>query len=130
MTSSGGVPGNVIEIITLTNAVPPFGSGGIVVANSALRPVLTLGTQYWLVAFPSDPNVSMAWNLTFNDLSTPGLFIDDSVSLSGPWRSASGPAAAFQINGEPVPEPATMLLLGSGLVMLGARYRRCRARRS
>jgi len=126
MTSSGGFPGNVIESITLTNAVAPFGSNGIVVANSALHPVLTFGTQYWLVAFPSDPNIAMGWNFTFNDFLTPGAFTDDHVNLAGPWDPTGGPAAAFQINGDPVPEPTTMLLLGSGLTALGAAVRKRR----
>lgn len=129
MTSSGGFPGNVIESITLTNAVPPFGSGGIILANSALHPVLTFGTQYWLVVFPSDPNTAMAWNFTFNDFSTLGVFTHDN-SLAGPWLLDAGPAAAFQINGDPVPEPTTMLLLGTGLAALGAAVRkRCKDER-
>lgn len=126
MTSSGGAPGNIIETITVTN-LPSFGSGGIALANSALHPVLTSGTQYWLVAFPPDPNTIMAWNFSLIDFSSPvlGSFTD----LTGPWLSIQGqggPRPAFQINGEPVPEPATMLLLGTGLAALGTTVRKRR----
>ena len=130
MTSSGGAPGNIIEIITLTN-VPAFASGGIALANSALHPVLTSGTQYWLVAFPPDPDTFMAWNFSLIDFSSPvlGSFTD----LTGPWLSIQGPGGprpAFQINGEPIPEPTTMLLLGTGLAALGTTVRKRRAMNS
>ena len=122
MTSSGGLPGTIIETITLTDAVPMF-PPQIVVANSALHPVLTSGTQYWLVAFAPDPNTFGIWNLSLNDFSTPQA--RGFTSPTGPWVVANNvPRSAFQINGEPVPEPGTMLLLGTGLAMLGTAIRK------
>ncbi|HJP93007.1 MAG TPA: PEP-CTERM sorting domain-containing protein [Pyrinomonadaceae bacterium] len=124
MTSSGGLPGNIIETITLTDAVPMF-PPQIVVANSALHPVLTAGTQYWLVAFAPEPSTFGIWNLSLNDFSTPQA--RGFVSPTGPWivpNTLIKPA--FQINGEPVPEPSTMLLLGTGLATLGTAVRKRR----
>ena len=57
--------------------------------------------------------------LSFNDFSTPVLRGFD--SLSGPWFPVLGPAVprlAFQVNGAPIPEPATVLLLGPALALL------------
>ena len=127
MTSGGGLPANVIESFTLTD-LPEFASGEIVVINSALRPVLTSGIQYWLVAVPTDPDTLMAWNFSLNDFSTPSVF--SIGNITGPWFPLSPLQArpVFQINGEPVPEPATLLMLGSGLAAVGAAVRKRRKR--
>lgn len=123
MTSSGGLPGNIIETITLTDVVSTF--PGIVTANSALHPVLTSGTQYWLVAFGPEPNTFGTWNLSPDDFSSPQA--RGFTSPTGPWDLANNvPRSAFQINGEPVPEPNTMLLLGTGLATLGTAIRKRR----
>jgi hypothetical protein len=119
MTSSGGFPGAIVETITLTDAVAPIGTGGIVLANSALQPLLSAGTQYWIVAFAPEDDTFMGWNLSLNDFSAPVL-LNGSHSLTGPWEF-SAPRGAFQVNGTPVPEPATMLLLGASLTVIALR---------
>src|ERR1700730_2875269 len=46
---------------------------------------------------------------------------------TGPWFPVLGPLVprlAFQINGAPIPEPATMLLLGPALALIALRKRR------
>jgi hypothetical protein len=120
MTSSGGLPGNIIEIITVTAPT----SAGIVTANSALHPVLTSGTQYWLAVFAPEPDTFGIWNLALNDFSTPHAVAFNSPT--GPWVLNNVNRSAFQINGEPVPEPSTMLLLGTGLASLGTAVRKRR----
>lgn len=119
MTSSGGFPGTVVETISLTNAVAPIGTGGIVLASSALHPLLNAGTQYWIVAFAPEDDTFMGWNLSLNDFST-SVLLNGSHSLTGPWEF-SAPRGAFQVNGTPVPEPATMLLLSAALSVMALR---------
>ena len=123
MTSSGGLPGTIIETITLTDAVPMF-PPQIVVANSALHPVLTAGTQYWLAVFAPEPNTFGIWNFSLNDFSTPQALAF--TSPTGPWVVNNVTRSAFQINGEPIPEPSTLLLLGTGLATLGTAVRKRR----
>lgn len=120
MTSSGGLPGNIIETITVTMPTSP----GIVTANSALHPVLTSGTQYWVAVFAPEPNTFGIWNLALNDFLTPQA--RGFTSPTGPWVVGTVNRSAFQINGEPVPEPSTMLLLGTGLATLGTAVRKRR----
>lgn len=120
MTSSGGLPGNIIETITVTMPT----SAGIVTATSALHPVLTSGTQYWLAVFAPEPNTFGIWNLALNDFLTPQAL--GFTSPTGPWVVSNLNRSAFQINGEPVPEPSTMLLLGTGLATLGTAVRKRR----
>ena len=60
-------------------------------------------------------------NLTFTRLS--GDFGIDWVRLFGDYTDFS-PAGDTQANAAPVPEPATMLLLGSGLIGIGWSSRR------
>jgi hypothetical protein len=123
MTSSGGFPGTILETITLTNAVAPFTSAGIVLANSTLHPMLNSGTQYWLVAFAPDANTSMGWMQSLNDFSS--LYRGNSFhSLTGPWPEVGFRGFALQLEGAPIPEPATMLLLGPALAIMELRRRR------
>ena len=93
MTSSGTLPGNIIETITVTMLT----SAGIVTANSALHPVLTAGTQYWLAVF-AQSLILLEFGTLRATFSTPQAL--RFTSPTGPWVVNNVNRSAFQINGE------------------------------
>jgi hypothetical protein len=110
---SGGAPGAVIESFTVSGAMPSFGansSGNLVTATSILQPVLTAGTDYWVVlSIPEDGTSWSAWNL--NSTGDLGPLI--MYSNGTPDLDETNTRVAMVITSA-VLEPASVILLGGG----------------
>jgi PEP-CTERM motif len=125
MAGAAGLPGTILEQFSVTG-LPPTESGTIFVVDSVLQPVLQAGTAYWLAVSPADPSSNVSWRRdSTGDFPSGTNFASNFSFPTGSWNlipvtSASTDRPAFQIDGTPVPEPSSSLLLGAGLLGLMA----------
>ena len=122
MSDAVGQPDAIIESFHFSGAMGAFGNlNPLLSANSTLHPVLTGGTQYWLIASAPEAGTWAAWNE--NTIGALGLHAE---------RSSAGPSwdvhpdqtlGVFRVSSleTGIPEPGTLYLLVSGLALLGLR---------
>jgi len=117
-------PGAVLESWTL-GPLGPFGSvNPPLTAVSVLMPLLMAGTTYDVVAIPANDEWA-AWNLNDQGFVGQFLFTQDGTN----WHTDNDVLGAYDVigkGGATTPEPASMLLLGSGITLIASRLRRGR----
>ena len=129
LSSNNGLPGGILATLNqtspITNGVEEFVCG----ANC---PVLQGGTEYWLQLKESDPNTSIGWYLSLNDVSNG---TDDTLRYTyydpnSPIYWPTGPRPVFEVDGVPTSasEPGTLIQLLIGLVSLS--YLFCRRKKT
>ena len=79
------------------------------------------GTTYWMSIFSNSSSFNPLWGWRSGS-GGDGLTFQQNFSTGG--TTLLPPDRAFSLVGEPVPEPGTMVLLASGLVLLAVRRMR------
>jgi hypothetical protein len=115
-SDSGGAPGGVLETWSLSS-LPAFGACCTVETVTPVGSiVLTSGTQYWIVASAIASDTWAGWML--NTTSATGFEWSNGTTTGGQTLGA------FDVLGDPVPEPSSVLLTAGGLAWLWRRRRR------
>jgi hypothetical protein len=122
---NGGQPGTTLEDL---GSVSVTGPATIYSLSSGLHPLLTAGTEYWLILQPTNPNSQTLafWHMSSPLVTAPAAATNDPAH--GSWRAYSG-QTAFDIEGTATatPEPASLTLLGvSAVCLLGYGWRQRR----
>lgn len=118
-------PGVLLESWGIDNQMGPFGQDHApVAADSVVHPLLTAGTQYWLLATTTDSATEAGWYINNAEAWGPvGVRVNDDPFCC----TRNDLSDTFQVLGTPVvttPEPSALWMLAVGLFLfvIGTRW--------
>ena len=115
LTDSNNSPGSVLESFQLTVTNDFNSPGSFIPVFSITHPILSVGTDYWLLATATNPGSSDVWYV--NSANAHGLRYTDGA-ITGDWMGT------FRVSVAHNPEPATFVLAGAALCLIGRFVRR------
>ncbi|MGH7938805.1 MAG: choice-of-anchor R domain-containing protein [Bryobacteraceae bacterium] len=118
-SDAGGMPGTILATLTQSGVIPPFNSETLTMFTPTTSFALQTGVTYWLVAGETDPTTEQTWDFANGDTKN-NIAFNQVGSPTGPWTTFTGTDVAFRIDSAAIPEPSSFMLLGAGLLGVGA----------